>query len=422
MSSLPLRNPYFRDFWKAKARYRFLYGGRASGKSYELAAQLVFLSSKYKLKILATRYFQNKIADSIYALLIGIIDTWNYRQHFTITNTSIICKATGSEFIFSGLFGKVDELKSIEGIDILIIDEAHSMTAEIWEVLIPTIRKQGSEIWCAFNPRSRLDFSWKKFVENPPENSVVMKVNYDSNIYLSDTMQKVINEMKEEDKESYDHIYEGYPTEGSENSLFKYKDIERAMHRKVQAAGAVILGVDVGRTSDPSAICIRKGLKVFPIQERKKDGEETASWAVATNNAYKADAVIIDTVGAGGTTYDIVKKIVNFAVDGNNSKAASNTDRFKNKRAESYWLLAEDIRQGLIELPNDDILAEELLATEYFFNTAGQIQIVDKDKVIKVAIGRSPNKADALALTYFIPISAAVTSEVEEYDTISNIY
>ncbi len=345
--------------------------------------------------------FQNKLSDSVYSLIIKKIGEAGYEKMFEIRDGYIRNKRTGSEFLFYGLWRHTDEIKSIDGIDICFIEEAHNLTEDQMKVLSPTIRKEGSFFIIVFNPQNRLDFVFKNFIENPSRNVLSKKINYTDNPFVSQTMLDEIEVLKEEDIEKYEHIYLGYPTESSENSLFSYKDVNRAMHRKVTASGATIVGCDVGRVSDPSAVCIRKGLKVFPIQERQIDGEETAGWAIKVYNTVEADAIVVDTIGAGGTTYDIIRKVVNFAVDGNNAKASSNPDRFKNKRAESYWNLAEDVRKGLIELPDDDILAEELLATEYFFNTAGQIQIVDKVKVIKEMLGRSPNKADALALTYF---------------------
>jgi len=401
MNSLPLRNPYFKKYWKKKARYRFLYGGRASGKSYELAAQLIFLTSIYPLKILATRYFQNKIAESIYVLLCNIIDKWGYNDIYTITNNSIRCDKTGAEFIFSGLYGKVDELKSIEAIDILVIDEAHSMDEQMWEILIPTIRKEGSEIWCAFNPRSRLDFSWQKFVENPPENSKVMKVNYDSNIYLSETMNIEIEAMKKADKEKFEHVYLGYPTESSATSLFSYKDVDRAMNRKGNMFGAKILGLDVAAYGEDSTVLtFRHGSVIVWTQSRDKmEQKDIAGWALSTFHAIEADAIVVDSIGIGRGVYERLVASGVMTIDGNAGFKADDIDTYHNKRAEMYFRLSEAIKDGL-ELPKDNTLAQELLATEYEYTEAGRAKIIPKVK-IKELLGRSPDVADSVALTYF---------------------
>ena len=400
-TSLPLRNPFFRDFWREKVRYRFLYGGRASGKSYELGAQLIFLTSTFKLKVLATRYFQNKIAESIYVLLCDIIDKWGYSSIYTITNNSIKCNKTGSEFIFSGLYGKVDELKSIEAIDILVIDEAHSMDEQMWEILIPTIRKEGSEIWCAFNPRSRLDFSWQKFVEHPPGDSKVMKVNYDTNIYLSKTIKKEIEEMEIKDPEKFEHIYLGYPTESSATSLFTYKDVDRAMNRKGSRHGAKVLGLDVASFGDDSTVLsYRYGSAVMWIQKRSKlKQSEIVGWASSVFQSVGADAIVVDSIGVGRGVYERLVDTGVLVIDGNVGFKADNFNTYHNKRAEIYFRLSEAIKGGL-EIPDNIELAQELLATEYEHTESGRAKIVKKDQ-IKELLGRSPDIADSIALTYF---------------------
>ena len=401
MTSLPLRNPEFKTFWQDKARYRFLYGGRNSGKSYELSAQLIFLTSNYKVKVLATRYFQNKIAESIYVVLCDIIDKWGYSDIYTITNSSIKCDKTGSEFIFSGLYGKVDELKSIEGIDILVIDEAHSMDAQMWEILIPTIRKEGSEVWCAFNPRSRLDFSWQKFVENPPDGAKVLKVNYDSNIYISDTSLSEIREMEKEDKEKYEHIYLGYPTESSATSLFTYKNVDRAMNRRGNKHGAKILGLDVASFGDDSTVlAYRQGSVVLWVQKRKHISQkEIVGWVNSVYESVEADAVVVDSIGIGRGVYERLVETGVMTIEGNVGFKADDYDTYHNKRAEVYFRLSEAVKGGL-ELPDDIELAQELLSTEYEHTEAGRVKIMKKDK-IKETLGRSPDIADSIALTYF---------------------
>ena len=423
-TSLPLRNPLFKSFWEEKSRFRFLYGGRNSGKSYELAAQLIFLSSRYKLKILATRYFQNKIAESIYVLLCDIIGKWGYSSIYTITNNTIKCNNTGSEFIFSGLYGKVDELKSIEGIDVLVIDEAHSMDAQMWEILIPTIRKDGSEVWCAFNPRSRLDFSWQHFVENPPENAKVMKVNYDSNIFISSTSLAEIKEMEKDDKEKYEHVYLGYPTESSATALFTYKDVDRAQNRTASRHGARILGLDVASYgNDSTVLCLRQGSVILWIQKRKHISQkEIVGWVNSVFDSVNADAVVVDSIGVGRGVYERLLETGVMTIDGNVGFKADNYDTYHNKRAEVYFRLSEAVKGGL-ELPDNMELAQELLSTEYEHTEAGRVKIIKKDK-IKETLGRSPDTADAVALTYFWKRYSGASSTNKDMDnyTPSNVF
>jgi len=402
-------NKHLKDFWETRdVRYRILYGGRASSKSYDAVAELVRLTSKFKTKVLAARQFQNKITESVYTLIVETIARFGLETQYSITERTIKHKFNGSEFIFLGIWRNIDEIKSTEGVDILYIEEAHALTEEQWDILNPTIRKRNSEIWCVFNPRSRLDFSWKRLVENPLPKSVVKKINYDENPFLSDTMLEVIEEAKKEDYEKFEHVYLGYPNESSETALFTYKDIDRAMSRNADSSGSTVIGCDVARFgNDSTVLVVRSGLWVKSILQRTKLSiTEVADWTSHISNITAADAVVVDTIGIGAGVHDILIRQGVFSIDGNFGMKASEENTYINKRAESYFKLADAVKRGLA-LPKDDELAEELLAIEYTFNESGKVKIMPKDK-IKEILGRSPDKADALALTYFTQVFSSI--------------
>lgn len=417
-------NPVLRSFWtqkyladKTPIRYRVLYGGRASSKSWDASGRAIFIASQAKVKVLCGRQFQNKISESVYTLLVKTIERFGMTSEFKITDTSIKHKITGSEFIFLGLWRNIDEIKSLEDIDILWLEEAHALTKEQWDIIDPTIRKQGSEIWVIFNPRSRLDFGWKRFVEKPLASSIIRKINYDENPFLSETMKQVIAQAKIDDPENFDNIYLGYPNESSETALFTFKDVERAMNRNGDASGTTVIGCDVARFGDDSSVlATRSGMWVKSILKRNKLRiTETADWASRISTLFQADAIIVDTIGMGVGVHDILIKKGEFAIDGNFGMKPSNPDVYYNKRAESYARLAEAVKKGL-SLPHDDELAEELLAIEYKFNEAGRMQIEPKDK-LKDRLGRSPDKADAVALTFFTDIASRSKEENARIDS-----
>ncbi len=97
-----------------------------------------------------------------------------------------------SEFLFYGLWRHITEIKSIESIDILWSEESHALTEAQWEVLEPTIRKEGSECWIIFNPNLVSDFVWQNFVVDPPANTLIRHINYNENPFLSQTALDVI--------------------------------------------------------------------------------------------------------------------------------------------------------------------------------------------------------------------------------------
>jgi len=418
-------NPNLKDFWKTKARTKVLYGGRSSSKTWDTAGFAVFLSQKYKMKFLCTRQFQNRITESVYTVLKQQIERFGLSQEFEITNNRIYHKTTGSEFIFYGIWRNIDEIKSTEGVDILWIEEAHSLTKEQFDILEPTIRKEGSEIWIIFNPRLQTDFIYKNFIINTPDDCLVRKINFDENPFLSKTMLKIIKNKKKEDEDDYRHIYLGEPRSDLHNSLFSYKDVDKAMHRHADDSGVVVLGVDVARFGDDSSVIVtRTGLQVQTIEQRKGlSTTEVASWVASKIRDVEADGTIIDTIGLGAGVYDQLTNQGYYCVEGNFGLSPDDTNTFINKRAESYYRLSDSIKKGLIGLPQDNELIEELVNITFMYTENGKIKITPKDK-IKEELGRSPDKADALALTYFTTIHKEISysPDYDDYSPPPNLY
>ena len=102
--SKPTLNPVLRPFWTAPARNRVLYGGRASSKSWDAAGFATFLADKYKLRVLCVRQFQNRISESVYALLKIQIERFGLQGRFDVQRDKIYSNVTGSEFMFYGLW------------------------------------------------------------------------------------------------------------------------------------------------------------------------------------------------------------------------------------------------------------------------------------------------------------------------------
>lgn len=205
-----------------KARYKVLQGGRGSAKSWSMGIAAVVVALQSKKRILCTRQLQKSIKDSIHKLLADCIHSLGFDAYFTITQNEIRCY-NGSEFIFAGVQNNVTEIKSMEGIDICICEEAQTMSAESWEILIPTIRKEGSEFWIAFNPDSLQDPTYQKFVVNPPDDCITVQMNYTDNPFFPDVLRQEMEYCKRTDYVKYQHIWEGKPTAHTQALVFKDK-------------------------------------------------------------------------------------------------------------------------------------------------------------------------------------------------------
>jgi phage terminase large subunit len=160
------------------------------------------------MHILCAREIQKSISDSVHKLLSEQLEEMGLGGFYDITRDAIRGQ-NGTEFIFKGLRANPQEIKSMEGIDICWVEEAQAVSAESWDVLIPTIRKPGSEIWVTFNPLDEQDPTYQRFIVNPSADALVRKVNFDENPYFPEVLRKEMEWLKRRDYESYLHIWEG---------------------------------------------------------------------------------------------------------------------------------------------------------------------------------------------------------------------
>lgn len=189
-------------------RYKVLYGGRLGLKSWSVARALLIMAAQQPLRVLCARELQKSIRDSVHKLLTDQIQILNLSTFYEITQISIQGK-NGSEFFFEGLRHNAAQIKSYEGVDRVWVEEAQSVSKSSWDYLIPTIRKEGSEIWISFNPELDTDETYKRFVIDPPSNAIVIKTSYRDNLWLTEDMQIEMSDLRRKDEDAYQNIYEG---------------------------------------------------------------------------------------------------------------------------------------------------------------------------------------------------------------------
>jgi len=185
---LELDFPEKLDFLFEPSRYKILYGGRGSGKSWGVARALIAKAVQNPIRVLCARELQNSISDSVIALLADQIKSMGLEAFFDVQRTAIYGK-NGSEFSFVGLKHNVTSIKSFEGVDICWVEEGQAVSKTSWETLIPTIRKPGSEIWVTFNPDLDTYETYKRFVVSPPNNAIVRKVNWNDNPWFPEVLK-----------------------------------------------------------------------------------------------------------------------------------------------------------------------------------------------------------------------------------------
>lgn len=201
------------------SRYRVLYGGRGGAKSWGIARALLIKAARKPIRILCAREFQTSIKDSVHKLLSDQIVSMGLTSFFEVTQNAIR-GINGSEFSFVGLKNNVANIKSYEGCDICWVEEAQTTSKLSWSVLIPTIRKEQSEIWISFNPELETDETYQRFVANPPENAIVQKINWSDNPWFPETLRLEKDNLFVRDREAYNTVWEGMCRQTVDGAIF----------------------------------------------------------------------------------------------------------------------------------------------------------------------------------------------------------
>lgn len=259
MSSSTIKIPNaYRFLWADKAddgkqvRYRAVYGGRGSAKSHSFAQALILKAAEQTLRVGCYREIQKSIRDSVKRLLDDKIRDSGLQEYYESTDTEIR-GANGSLFIFGGLRTNPDAVKSTEGLDIAAVFEANKVSQRSWDLLIPTVRKQGSEIWAEWNPEFPTDPVDVMFrgPSGAPPGSIVCRVNWDDNPFFPEVLLRDLEWDKKRDPEKYAHIWLGEYQTRSESRVFKNWTIEEFERPK----GTIHrLGADWGYSVDPSVL------------------------------------------------------------------------------------------------------------------------------------------------------------------------
>ena len=201
------------------ARYKCCWGGRGGAKSWGIARAILILGAQNPLRVLCAREFQTSIKDSVHKLLCDQIEALGLLSFYEITQASIRGK-NGTEIAFAGLKNNISNIKSFEGVDIAWVEEAQTVSRMSWNVLIPTIRKDKSEIWISFNPELETDETYQRFVIAPPNDCISVKVNWSDNPWFPEVLRLEKDALKDRDTQSYNTVWEGICRQTVDGAIF----------------------------------------------------------------------------------------------------------------------------------------------------------------------------------------------------------
>lgn len=234
------------------ARYKGAWGGRGSGKSHFFAELAIEESISRKTDIVCVREVQKSLAQSVKKLLEIKIEAMGQGHRFDIKEAEIRSDL-GGLIIFQGMQNHTaDSIKSLEGYDRAWVEEAQSLSQRSLDLLRPTIRKPGSELWFSWNPDLPTDpVDVLLRGENPPPDSAVVKVNYRDNPWLPDVLKQELEYDQKRDPDKFAHVWLGEYQRHSEARVFRNWNVEEFE----RPAGTVFrLGADWGYAVDPSVL------------------------------------------------------------------------------------------------------------------------------------------------------------------------
>ena len=434
-------------------RVKVFYGGRGGAKTESFAAVAAIQAIQQNKKFLCLREFMNSISESVHATLETVIDRNNMGHLFDIQRTAIINKMTAeTSFSYGQLSRNLQSIKSKQGIDVAWIEEGETISQKSLDILIPTLRKEGSELWISFNPEDEFGAVYSTYVE-PHKDAIardgfyeddylyVCKVNLTDNPFATQELILESQKCKERDIREWEHIWGGEPIRDYSDSLIKPEWVRSAVDAHIKLgwkpAGFKSLGFDPADAGkDQKAIAGRTGSLVTILDAwGDHDLSDAITRAFTTYTEYGSDFLVYDSIGVGSAVKvaadrdDPLKKMKLHAFNGSGKvenpedkwRDRPNKDTFKNRRAQGWWALAERfentynaIEKGIYTDPEKQIslssnldlldsLRAELSAVQRVRRAGlSLLQVESKEEMIKRGV-RSPNMADALVYCFSNP-------------------
>ena len=387
------------EVFRQPAPYKITAGGRGSGKSWSIASLLMQELTAEKHNLVCCREIQKSLDDSVYKLCVETIKRlklggWNVLR-------DVLENENGSRVIFRGLkdLRAGNAIKSLEGYDRAWIEEAQSVSAESLQMLIPTIRMNGSEIWASYNPNTEEDAIESLKLR---EGSVVVKCNWNDNPWFTEKLAKDREADYKFNPDLARHIWEGEYLAQADNAVMSRLAVHEAMEREVDSEGDYQIAVDVARYgSDSSIISMRKGLKMIDLKEYKNISLVELCGHIEVMAGNNHDMTIkVDETGVGGGVVDILQGRGYRNVIGINfGSKPQDTDKFADLPSEMWCTFPISD----VSLLNDSGLFHELTDRRFSYDHKARRQVESKDSYKARNGGKSPDKADSVLMLYYEP-------------------
>ena len=423
----------FAPLWKSKARYIGAHGGRGSGKSWDRAMHMIVRHiTEPGLSSVCLRDVQKDLDQSVFKLLVETAARLGVSELIVPVPSDRHIRTPGNGIIiFRGLNEfSAENIKSLEGFDIAWWEEAQTAGQRALDMLRPTLRKPGSQLWFTWNPRLRsdpVDVMLRQDLRFADARAVV-EANWRDNPFRDEELEAERLLDKAGDEARYLHIWEGAYESESDMQFIGGGLVREAMTRPPYAeiGDELVMGVDVARFGDDrSCIWTRRGRdarSIKPIIMKGADTMAVAARVMAEIDLLRPDGVFIDEGGVGGGVIDRCRQM-GYSVVGVNfgSKADRHIEgvpKSKNKRAQMWASMREWLRSGGA-IPDDRTLEMDLTGPLYSFDVNNAVELEKKSDMKKRGVP-SPDMADALALTFAYPVVPRSMKQVKEAREVEN--
>lgn len=287
------------------SRYKALYGGRGSAKSHFFAGAMVTNAASVKgFRAVCVREVQKSLKESAKRLIEDKIKALGLGGYFDVQETLIKTPGDGV-ILFQGMQDHTAEsIKSLEGFDVAWVEEAQTISGRSWEMLRPTIRAPGSEIWASWNPRSATDPVDAFFRgENKPEGAIVAKINYNHNIFFPKELELERLHDQQHNPARYAHIWLGEYEPMAVGAIWDRANFQQQRMTDMPPLERIVVAVDPAVSSEPGSDehgIIVAGIGadqrgyVLADYSTKGPPRHWATRAIAAYDRFDADCIVIE--------------------------------------------------------------------------------------------------------------------------------
>jgi hypothetical protein len=307
---------------------------------------------------------------------------------------------------------------------LFVLDEASGIPDAVFKPVEGTLTGAVNVVLTIFNPTRSKGFAIDSQYKDK-DRWVPLRWNADETIFPDDHMTIAMQARNEQLAEKYgteSNPYRirvlGLPPVADPDTLINPDWVMDAIDREMEVEGEpVIKGVDVGAGGDKSVILTRQGRKVTKISRfNTNDTMQLVGYVINEVDADEADIVYVDTIGIGKGVYDRLCERGDKVEPVDTRRSPNDSLMFNKLRDELWWKVREAFEKGLISIPNDGELIDQLISIKYKPESNGKIKVEGKPDMKRRGMS-SPDEADALCCTFLYGDSMYRKKEKDRYDT-----